>query len=221
MKRVSLWEYQNKHEDSPLLKQVIALRDEIIATEETVKKAIHRLNQWASNGELQSKLAYEFFRPRRAKITWPKLVWHSSITPKHSILWLGLKDRLLTKDKLQGFIEDQTCPLCRHENETIDHLVFHCRVGNQIWAKIKSWLGISRAMQTLKATVKWMIKETRGIRFLARIKRISLACTVYHIWEARNKRNFEGKIEHPEATIRRIQIQAYRNIYSMFPDYRT
>ena len=147
-----------------------------------MEKAIHRLNQWASNGNLQSKLAYEFFRPRSAMITWPKLVWHSSITPGHSfIFWLGLKDCLLTKDKLQSFIEDQTCPLCRTENETIDHLFFHCKVGNQIWAKIKCWLGISRAMQTLKTTVKWMIKEARGARFLAKIKRISLAYTVYHI----------------------------------------
>ena len=36
---------RTKHEDSPLLKQVIALRDEIIAAEETMEKAIHRLNQ--------------------------------------------------------------------------------------------------------------------------------------------------------------------------------
>ena len=41
MNRVSFWKYQNKQEDSPILKQVIALRDEIIAVEETVEKAIH------------------------------------------------------------------------------------------------------------------------------------------------------------------------------------
>ena len=34
MNRVGFWEYQNKHEDSPLLKQVITLRDEIIAAED-------------------------------------------------------------------------------------------------------------------------------------------------------------------------------------------
>ena len=75
-------------------------------------------------------------------------------------------------------------------------------------------------MQTLKAAVKWMIKEARGTGLPAKIKKISLACTVYHIWEARNQRNFEGKINQPEAIIRRIQIQVYKNIYSLFPDYR-
>ena len=43
MNRMSFWKYQNKYEDSLLIKQVIALRDEIIATEETVEEAIQRL----------------------------------------------------------------------------------------------------------------------------------------------------------------------------------
>ncbi|XP_057489694.1 uncharacterized protein LOC130775591 [Actinidia eriantha] len=130
----------------------------------------------------------------------------------------GLKEKLLTKDKLQGVIEDISCPLCKAEVESIDHLFFYCRIANEIWAKVKSWLGITRGIQTLKAAVKWMIKEARGTGVPAKIKRINLASTVYHIWEARNQRNFEGKIKHPEAIIRRIQIQVYRCLYGLFPD---
>ena len=219
MNNGSFWEYKTKHGDSPLIKQVIALRDEIIAAENSVEEAIQRINQWSPNGQIQSKLAYEFFRPKGAKLIWPKLIWHSVITPKHSfILWLGIKDRLLTRDKLQGFTEDQVCPLCRSEEETINHLFFQCRVGNQVWTHIKSWLGITRAMQTIKASVKWMIKEARGTGLQAKVKRISLACTVYHLWEARNQKIFEGKSNQPEAIVRRIQIQVYRSIYCLFPD---
>ncbi|GFS34515.1 hypothetical protein Acr_00g0034340 [Actinidia rufa] len=152
----------------------------------TVEEAIQRLNQWTSNEELQSKLTYGYLRSRSAKLTWPKLVWHSSITPKHSfMLWLGLKDCLLTKDKLQGFTEDQVCPLCKLENETTNHLFFQCRV------------------------------EARGTGLQAKAKKICLACPVYHLWEARNQRIFDGKINHPKAIIRRIQIQIYRSIYSL------
>ena len=107
MNRGSFWDYQIKHEDSPLLKQVIAIRDEITGAEGLMENAIILLNQWAPNGEFKSKLAYDFFRPKSPKLPWPKLVWHNSIPPRQSfILWLGLKDRLLTKDKLQGLIED-------------------------------------------------------------------------------------------------------------------
>ncbi|GFZ16285.1 hypothetical protein Acr_25g0006940 [Actinidia rufa] len=220
MKGCCFGEYMTKHEDSPLIKQVISLRDGIIQAETSVERTITRVNQWASDGKFHSKLAYEFFRPRSAKITWPKFVWHAPIIPRHSfILWLGLKDRLLTKNKLQRSIDDLSCPLCRAENETLDHLFFHCRIGNQIGANVKSWLGISRAIHTLKAAVKWMIKEARGTGFPAKIKRIALACTVYYIWEARNKSLFEGKIVQPEAISRRIQIQTYGIVYSLFPDY--
>ncbi|GFY81235.1 hypothetical protein Acr_01g0010440 [Actinidia rufa] len=216
MSNSNFWDYKVKHADSPLLKQVIALRDEIIASEESVEGAIQRVNQWTTNGEFQSKEAYDYYRQKRAKLAWPKMVWHNSITPKHSfILWLGLKDRLLTKDKLQEFSDDRLCPLCRSEDETVDHLFFRYRVGGQIWAQIKAWLGITRAMQTIKASVKWLIKEARGTGLQAKIKKISLACTVYHLWEARNQRIVEGKIKSPEALIRGIQIQVRRCINSL------
>ena len=133
MKGGCFWGYKNKHADSPLLKQIMSLRDEIIGAETTLERAAIRLNQWAPNEKFQSRLAYEFFRPRSAKLTWPKLVWHAAIIPRHSfILWLGLKDRLLTKDKLRDYIEDQLCPLCSAQNEMLDHLFFYCTIGSQI-----------------------------------------------------------------------------------------
>ncbi|GFZ03984.1 hypothetical protein Acr_16g0006080 [Actinidia rufa] len=46
------------------------------------------------------------------------------ITPRHSfILWLGLKDRLQTRDKLQELIEEKVCPPSSTADETIDHFV--------------------------------------------------------------------------------------------------
>ena len=63
-KALNFWAYRVKHEDSPLIKQIIALRDDIIASEGTEQAAIQKLNQWSINGELQSKLAYDHFRPR-------------------------------------------------------------------------------------------------------------------------------------------------------------
>ncbi|GFZ19419.1 hypothetical protein Acr_28g0001240 [Actinidia rufa] len=165
MNRGSFWDYQIKHEDSPLLKQVIAIRDEITGAEGSVENAIILLNQWAPNGEFQSKLAYEFFRPKSPKLPWPKLGVKSG--PRSRVGWVFLN-----------------------------------------------------TMQTIKTAVKWMIKEAKGIGLPAKIKKIAYACTVYLIGGARNKRNFEGKIEHPEAIFRCIQIQTYRSIYNLLPDYR-
>ena len=55
---------------------------------------------------------------------------------------------------------------------------------------IKQWLGISRAISTLEAAIKWIFNEARGTEIQAKAKRIGLACTVYYIWETRNERIF-------------------------------
>ncbi|GFS30063.1 hypothetical protein Acr_00g0009910 [Actinidia rufa] len=133
MRSTGFWEYKCKTGDSPLIKQIISLRDEIIVATHNKEEAVQLISQWTSNGKFHSKTTYDYFRPRRAKLAWTKMVWQSFIAPKHSIiLWLGLKEKLLTKDKLQGVIEDMSCPLCRVEDETIDHLFFCCRIANEV-----------------------------------------------------------------------------------------
>ncbi|GFS30621.1 hypothetical protein Acr_00g0012980 [Actinidia rufa] len=141
---------------------------------------------WMANGELNSKLAYEYFRPKANKLLWPKVIWTTYTTPKHAfILWLAMKERLLTKDKLHDPAADQMCSLCRTENETAEHLFFQCN-----FTSVKGWLGFRRSLSTLKAAVKWSIKEARGTGIQSKAKRLGIACTTYFVWEARNLRTF-------------------------------
>ena len=73
-------------------------------------------------------------------------------------------------------------------------------------------------MITLKSVVKWIIKEARGTGIQSKAKKVALACSVYHIWEARNKRIFEGVIKQPEAIVRQIQMQVYRVMFNLYPN---
>ncbi|GFY81203.1 hypothetical protein Acr_01g0010120 [Actinidia rufa] len=188
----NIWAYIGRKQDSKLIKQLLEIRDKMLSPEGSMQAAIDKLASWATEGNFSTRSAYEYFRPRKNNLTWPKL--------------------------LQGIIEDQSCPLCRAEEESIDHLFFQCNVGKQVWTQIKQWLGITRAMNTLKAAVKWLIKEARGTGVQAKVKKIGLACTVYYLWEARNLRIFEGKIKHPEAIVRGIQIQVFRVIEGLYSD---
>ena len=211
------WE---KHEDSPLIKQIIALRDDIIASEGTEQAAIQKLNQWSINGELQSKLAYDHFRPRGNNLKWPKIIWNSNAIPKQAfIFWLGMKGRLLTKERLHDPNLEKTCSLCRAEDESIDHLFFQCLFVRQVWSKVKNWLGFHRSLTTLKAAVKWVIKEARGTGFQEKMKKLALASTTYFLWEARNLIIFEGKIQSPETVFRKIQISVYGVLNYLLPDF--
>ena len=136
------------------------------------------------------------------------------------MLWLSLKERLLTRDKLTDHIEDTSCVLCGAPIESINHLFFQCPIVSQVWEEIKGWLGFSRALTTIKAASKWIIKEARGTGIQSVVKKIGFACSVYHIWKARNMRIFEGKVSHPSSIIREIKIQVYRALYVYFPNLR-
>ncbi|GFS39914.1 hypothetical protein Acr_00g0065540 [Actinidia rufa] len=138
-----IWEYNNRKQDSNLLKHILNVRDRILVEEGSSQAVRIRVDQWVINGKFSSKAAYEFFRPRKLPLIWPNLVWHSSIIPRHSfIIWLGLKERLQTKDKLHEFIDDK-------------------------------WLKITRAMSTLKSATKWLIKEARGTGIQSKAKESS------------------------------------------------
>ena len=73
-------------------------------------------------------------------------------------------------------------------------------------------------MYTLKSAVKWLYKEARGTGVQSKAKKIALACSVFYIWEARNERIFEGVIKQPQDIVRRIQLQVYRVIFTLYPD---
>ena len=67
------------------------------------------------------------------------------------------------------------------------------------------------------SALKWIRKEARGSSCRAKTRRMALACTVYHIWNARNRRIFEGHAQEVDVTVFKIKLQVYRALFSLFP----
>ena len=123
--------------------------------------------------------------------------------PKHSyILWLSMKERLLTREKMIDQREDTSCVLSGDPVESVSHLFFHCMTVNQTCTEIRGWLGFSRALTTHKAAAKWITKEARGTGVQAVAKKLGLAAIVYYICKAINLRIFEDKVPHMSDIIR-------------------
>ncbi|GFZ02105.1 hypothetical protein Acr_15g0007140 [Actinidia rufa] len=90
-----------------------------------------------------------------------------------------------------------------------------------LWLRLKKrLLTRDKALTTIKAAAKWIIKEARGTGVQAIAKKTGLACTVYCIWKHRKARMFEGKISHPYSIIRDIKIQVYRSLHGSFPNLK-
>jgi len=214
----SIWDRASKKDDSPLLKKIFFIRDQLCQKEGAVSAAINLLESWREGDSIRVTNAYNYFRPRGIRKLWARDVWSMAVPPKHAFtLWLSIKNTLLTKDKLLFMDIDRSCSLCGDNVESHQHLFFQCTVSARIWRHIKLWMGMRRSMSTLASAIKWLRKEARGSSWQCKAKRVALACTVYYIWTARNRQIFEGQRPLVDSIISRVKAQVYRIIFSMYP----
>lgn len=79
-------------------------------------------------------------------LTWSVLehaVWKAWAPPKVKFFArLAIQNRIWTADRLakRGWPNCGLCPLCKRENETVEHLFFKCRFSLRLWGMIKAWL---------------------------------------------------------------------------------
>ncbi|KAL0342995.1 UNVERIFIED_CONTAM: hypothetical protein Sangu_1186900 [Sesamum angustifolium] len=195
LKGGSVWDWQPKKGDSPLL-QLAEIRSRIINAFGTTEAAIQHMAGWSSNKGLDTSQAYEYLGQNEQN---------------------SLGKRLSTRDRLMFLQEDSSCSLCINMQETAKHLFFECPFSNFVWTNIRQWLGIRRRMSTLLSAVKWLIKEKTRSSVQNKARLIALACTVYSLWRHRNEVIFEGKTPCPEELVISIKITVYRILLSLFP----
>ena len=87
---------------------------------------------------------------------WSK-IWDPSIWPKVStFLWLLCHKKILTWDNLRkrNFYGPSICPNCKNEEETIEHLMYHCLLAHKLWKKISFRCQKGGANGDITATVR-------------------------------------------------------------------
>jgi len=214
----SLWDRQEKKDDSPLLKKLQRIRDLLKVKMGSVHAAAEILAKWANGGNSYVSKAYDFLRTKGRTVRWAEDVWASCITPKHAfLLWLCAKGKIQTKDNLQFLDIDKSCILCGSHEESVRHLFFQCAMSRSVWEHIKMWLGISRHLNTVGSALKWIRGQARGASWQSKAKQIALAATIYHIWQARNRMIFEDLRACKDSIINRIKTFVYRIMFSMYP----
>ncbi|XP_073060321.1 uncharacterized protein [Primulina eburnea] len=206
-----VWSWGWHKDESPLIKQLIAIRDEIVLRMGSVDAASTTLQSWFSSGEGIGK-AYDFFTKKVGKWPWKPLLSRSCILPKHKFtLWLVAHSKLRTRDRLPYAI-DKACILCDGNIESVDHLFFRCAFSIAVWTDIKNWLGMSKIMGSTTAVLRAYRNHYGGKSMLARLRASALAATVYHIWNARNRRMFDDEKPRIEDIVKTIKILVLRCI---------
>ncbi|XP_073024427.1 uncharacterized protein [Primulina eburnea] len=206
-----VWNWGWHKDESPLIKQILAIRNDIIQRTGSVDAAACTLNSWFTNSYGIGK-AYDFFAKNNGKWPWKPLLSRSCLLPKHRFtLWLMAHSKLRTRDRLV-FVEDKTCILCKVQIETVEHLFFQCSFSCDVWREIRAWLGMSKNMGSPTAILRAFRNHYGGKSTLDRMRIMALAATVYHIWNARNRSMFENEDPRLQDMVKRIKIVVLRCI---------
>ena len=205
----TVWNVHAHHTSFPLWKAIISIRDLIFQHYgDSEVESISLISSWSNSVGPFLAHAYDFFRPVGSAVSWSRVVWEQwSLTKYSFILWLAVMGKLRTRDRLPFILTNPTCSFYRCEEETHGHLFFACSWTVCLWDKIKSWLRIGKRMSTLNSAIHGLHSKRFNMEF--RMKRVSLAITIYLIWEERNKRVFEAKARGVDTIFRRFQILFY------------
>ncbi|KAL0401734.1 UNVERIFIED_CONTAM: hypothetical protein Slati_4203300 [Sesamum latifolium] len=146
------------------------------------------MEAWTNSKGLETSKAYEYLSPKRTRQPWHTGNWKGFVPPKYLfVLWLGLRGRLATHDRLTFLHEEEACSLCINRQESARHLFFECPFSDFVWSHIRHWIGLSRRISTLLSAIKWLKKEKTGSSVQNKARHIALACTVYSLWRHRNE----------------------------------
>ncbi|KAL9689317.1 hypothetical protein QQ045_009701 [Rhodiola kirilowii] len=162
---------------------------------------------WIGEGEgFTVQDTYRTLITRRDEVDWHKLAWNRYNTPRASLnAVLVARDRILTKSRMRNMTMnvDPICVLCKVDEETRDHLFFHCSTSREVLGKVTNVLGIQNMPAQWHRLIPWF-KMLKQDRIRTRIIAAAITGTMYEIWCARNNTIFRGYSTGPDTISRRI-----------------
>lgn len=70
----------------------------------------------------------------------------SSPTRVELLVWFVIQEKLNTRSRLRRLNmlseEEDICPFCKEEKETIKHMFLHCHLSWKVWMNVLDWWGL-------------------------------------------------------------------------------
>lgn len=143
---------------------------------------------WDGQASRQVNISYIWhsLRATTNPPAWVKVLWHPLAISKCSFtLWLALKDRLLTKERMArfGMLTDLSCVLCTNAIESNDHLFSSC-----IYTRTVLTDSSFRFTNIWTSYINGQFTLGRLTPMQTLLSYLYLATSVHYIWKERNDR---------------------------------
>ncbi|KAK1413815.1 hypothetical protein QVD17_29551 [Tagetes erecta] len=161
-----------------------------------IKDRVYWLTNRGKRVIFSIKTAFEDLSVTQPDVDWRKIVWYSQGIPSHMyILWLAIRQRLLTQDRLMRWDSSKSliCSLCKAQPDSHEHLFFKCDFSVQVWNKLKDIAKLQDYPNALEDCVKKLERTNVPKRFQSILQRLMLAAMTYFIWQERNLRLFQQR----------------------------
>ncbi|XP_074282980.1 uncharacterized protein LOC141607522 [Silene latifolia] len=165
---------------------------------------------------------YEILRTKYARVRWDKILWGSTIIPKHGFIsTLAAQAKLPTVDSLarRGLPLVNWCILCKHAEESHCHLFFKCDFSAGLWCKILHWLKIRGRTDNFWTELEWCRSRKARKHWKMGVFRCCLAATVYMIWQERNMRIFRGRDTEVDVLLKQLQYAISAKFFFKYEQY--
>nr|GMC63064.1 putative ribonuclease H protein [Ipomoea batatas] len=165
LKSIDFWDWSPKPRDSPLLKAVFRVKCALVERTGSEHLARMFLLTAYKKKKFLIALVYDLLRHRGDRAVCWRFTWKPCIPRKFSfILWLALRNRLVTKDRIFMLDSEAACSLCIGHNETANHLFFRCNFSLQVWNRIRDIFGFPKKTIAIRSSIKWIRRLCNGSR---------------------------------------------------------
>ena len=125
-------------------------------------------------------------------------IWCVKVPKRVSFfLWTAARGGILTIDNLvkKNLPLVNWCCLCRFDEETVDHLLLHCKFAYALWSEVLIMFGVQWVMPDTIVSPLFAWRNWLGT-YSSNVWNMVPACLMWLVWKERNVRTFED-IERP------------------------
>ena len=154
-------------------------------------------------------------RSRKATVFWNKVVWFTQAVPRFSfIVWLAVKNRLSTGDRMRAWGIQQACVLCGEIDETRDHVFFAYPYSFTVWGMVAHRLTGAQTGPDWITTLQFISMNSLQImdRILLKMK---FQTSIYHLWKERNERRHHTGFRTVDQLVKTIAKTVRNRITSL------